>query len=110
VLNRWGIKPHTHAALFHSWFNDVLLIPSALPPLLWLHRRLGWRAHDDPPTGCEILGHLIVWSLLFELFGPHWVARATGDWRDVIAYALGGALAWAWWHRGKRVHDERAMA
>ncbi|HTA30608.1 MAG TPA: hypothetical protein VK731_08975, partial [Candidatus Cybelea sp.] len=41
--NRWLIKPHCHLAFFHNWFNDVLLIPCALPPLLLAHRWLRLR-------------------------------------------------------------------
>ena len=100
ALNRWGIKPHTHLAFFRFWFNDGLLIPCALPPLLLVQRRLGLREHDDIPTGWEILGHLAVWAVLFEVVGPHWMQRATGDPLDVLAYAVGGLLSWLWWQRG----------
>jgi len=100
ALNRWGLKPHSHLALFQFWFNDALLIPCALPPLLLLHRWLGLRVHDHAPTVGEILGHLVFWSLLFEVIGPHWVHRATGDPLDVLAYTLGAVLAGVWWRRG----------
>jgi hypothetical protein len=101
ALNRWGLKPHTHLALFQFWFNDALLIPCALPPVLLLQRWLSLRMHDDTPTLGEILGHLVFWSLLFEVIGPHWVRHATGDPLDVLAYALGALLAGAWWRRGR---------
>ncbi|HMJ92032.1 MAG TPA: hypothetical protein VK530_19580 [Candidatus Acidoferrum sp.] len=104
ALNRWGIKPHTHLALFRFWFNDALLIPCALPPLLMAQRWLGLRAHDFAPTVTEVFGHLALWSVLFEVIGPHWVRRATGDPADVLAYAFGAVLACMWWHR------ERVMA
>ena len=64
ALNRWGLKPHTHLALFRFWFNDALLIPCALPLMLQVYRWLGLRRHDDAPTGAEILGYLVVWSQL----------------------------------------------
>ena len=107
ALNRWGIKPHTHFALFQFWFNDALLIPCALPPLLLLHRWLGLRTHDEAPTVGEILGHLVFWSLLFEVIGPHWVRRATGDPLDVLAYAVGALLAGVWWRRGSLPRERR---
>ena len=99
VLNRWGLKPHTHLALFRFWFNDALLIPCALPLMLQVHRWLGLRTHDQAPTSGEILGHLVVWSILFEVIGPHWIRRATADPLDMLAYAIGASLAWIWWRR-----------
>jgi hypothetical protein len=97
ALNRWGIRPHTHVALFRFWFNDALLIPCALPPLLLVHRCLRLRSHDNAPTIGEIAGHLAFWSVLFEVIGPHFFRRATGDIRDVAAYAIGALISWAWW-------------
>ncbi len=99
ALNRWGLKPLLATPFLHSYFNDLLLIPCALPPLLWLHRKLGLRLHDLPPTPAEILGHLGLWSVICELLGPHIYSRATGDWHDVLAYATGAVLAALWWHR-----------
>jgi hypothetical protein len=99
ALNRWGIRPHTHVALFRFWFNDTLLIPCALPPLLFVHRCLRVRSHDNAPTIGEVLGHLVFWSVLFEVIGPHCFRRATGDLRDVVAYAAGALISWAWWQR-----------
>jgi hypothetical protein len=96
AMNRWVIKPHVHASFFHFWFNDMLLIPCALPPLLRLHRWFGLRAHDEAPTGWEIAGHLVGWSVLFELIGPH-IMRTTGDPWDVVAYTAGALGAFCWW-------------
>jgi hypothetical protein len=99
VVNRWFIKPHFHAGFFHSYFNDAWLIPCALPPVLWLHRRLGLRSHDAAPGAGEILSHLAFWSLLFEWIGPRLLMRSTGDPLDVLAYAAGALFAGWWWHR-----------
>ena len=100
ALNRWGVKPHTHIAFFRFWFNDVLLIPCALPPLLQVHRWLKLRRHDAPPSLAEIAGHLVFWSLLFEFIGPHLMHGATGDWRDVAAYSVGAVAALMSWRGG----------
>lgn len=100
-VNRWLVKPHVHSLFLRGYFNDVLLIPCALPVVLWLQRRLGLRTLDTPPTPGEIVFHLVVWSLLFEVVGPH-LMRVTGDPLDVLAYTVGGALAGVWWHRLKR--------
>lgn len=101
VLNRWMVKPHVHSPFLRGHFNDLLLIPCALPFLLWFQRRLGLRKHDGPPTAGEIAFHLAVWSVLFEVIGPHWL-RVTGDALDVLAYVLGGVLAGIWWHLAAR--------
>jgi hypothetical protein len=87
--NRWLIKAHVHTGFLHSHFNDLWLIPCALPPILWLHRRLGLRAHDNAPAISEIALHLVFWSALFGWIGPLFVPHTTGDPLDVIAYAVG---------------------
>ncbi len=96
ALNRWLIKPHTHIAFFHNWFNDILLIPCALPPLLLAHRWLKLRNHDRPPTAGEVVSHVIGWSILFEVIGPK-IMPTTGDPWDAVAYACGGAAAYLGW-------------
>jgi len=99
TVNRWLIKPHFHSTFFHGHFNDLWLIPCALPPVLWLQRRIGLRKHDLPPTLAEIAFHLVVWSVLFEYLGPKIMPWTTGDPLDVIAYAIGAIVAACWWHR-----------
>jgi hypothetical protein len=103
AVNRWLVKPSAGPDGFLSWwFNDLLLMPCAVPVCLWLERRLGLRGHDGPPGAAEMAFLLILWSALFEIFGPLWVPGATGDWVDVLAYAAGGVLGWAWWNRPAR--------
>lgn len=99
VVNRWVMKPHLHGAFLHSWFNDALLIPCALPVLLRIHSWLGWREHDAMPGAWEIIAHLAGWSVLFEVVGPRVMHHATGDALDVVAYTVGAAAAYLWWHR-----------
>ncbi len=102
ALNRWVVKPHVHSAFLRGQFDDSLLIPCALPLVLWLQRKLGLRKHDLPPTFGEIAFHLVVWSILFEVIGPH-IMRVTGDPLDVLAYFVGGVVAgWWWWWSGRR--------
>jgi hypothetical protein len=38
---------------------------------------------------------------LFEVLGPHLMRHVTGDPWDVVAYAVGGGLAYLWWHRDR---------
>jgi hypothetical protein len=99
AVNRWGLKPHIHNAFLHGYFNDVLLIPCALPPLLLAQRWLRLRRHDSMPEAGELLLNWVIWSILFEVIGPHIMRGVTGDPWDVVAYFVGGILAWLWWHR-----------
>jgi len=99
TINRWGLKPLIHSLFLHGYFNDLFLIPCALPPILWFHRRFGLRNHDDPPRLTEISFHLIVWSILFEWIGPNLMRHSTGDPLDVAAYATGALLAFFVWQR-----------
>jgi hypothetical protein len=99
VLNRWVIKPSVPGGFFAFWFNDLLLMPCAVPVCLWLWRQAGLRRKDVPPTAAETVGLLLLWTLMFEVAGPRLTARATADWRDAAAYAAGALLAWIWWNR-----------
>ena len=101
AANRWLVKPHVHTRFLTGQFNDLLLIPCALPLFLQIQRWLGWRNHDDPPRPGEIVFHLCVWSVLFEVIGPH-LMRTVGDPLDVAAYAVGALFAGWWWHRKRR--------
>jgi hypothetical protein len=101
ALNRWGLKPHVHSPFLRGQFDDLLLIPCALPLVLWLQRKLGLRKHDVPPTVSEIAFHLAVWSVLFEVIGPR-IMRVTGDPLDVLAYVAGGLVAALWWQLAAR--------
>lgn len=60
---------------------------------------LGLRMHDLPPEAAEVSLYCLVWSILFEALGPHLVKGTTGDPWDIVAYVVGGLLAWAWWNR-----------
>jgi ubiquinone/menaquinone biosynthesis C-methylase UbiE len=101
AANRWWIKPHCHIAFFHNWFNDLLLIPCALPPVLLTQRWLGIRDHDSAPTFGEVAAHVVGWSILFELIGPY-ILPTTGDPWDAVAYAVGGAAAYGLWRAAYR--------
>jgi len=57
-----------------------------------------------PPQWHEIVVPLILWSVVFELWLPHTTAfrgLATSDYRDVVFYSLGAAIAAAWWGRAR---------
>jgi ubiquinone/menaquinone biosynthesis C-methylase UbiE len=99
ALNRWLFKSVGHSVFLHGTFNDLLLIPAALPLVLWLQRKLAWRTHDLPPTPGEIFSHWLVWSVVCEGVAPLFLPRAVGSLSDVAAYAAGALVAGVWWNR-----------
>jgi hypothetical protein len=101
ALNRWLLKPWVHSSFLQDHFNDLLLIPCAMPPMLLMQRWLRLRLHNQPPTAGEIVLYLVVWSILFEVIGPHIMPWAVGDVWDVAAYVAGGVLAGFWWNRSR---------
>jgi hypothetical protein len=92
AANRWLLPTAFGGPFLRNYFSDVLLIPAALPLVLWCQSRLGLRPADLKPQRSEILLHLAVWSVVAELIAPGMFSRATGDPWDIVAYA-GGALA-----------------
>lgn len=96
-INRCLIKPHAVPGFMMFHFNDLWLIPCVLPPVLWLHERLGLRTPGAPPQMREIVAHLVFWSVLFEWLLPRLIPGCTGDPADVAAYSTGALLAGLWW-------------
>lgn len=102
AANRFWWRQAGGAPFFRNHFDDLLLIPCALPGLLWVQRRLGLREHDRFPGTGEIAFHLLVWSVIAEALGPALLPRAVADLRDVLAYAAGALVALGWWRlRGR---------
>lgn len=99
---RWVVRPHADALFWHGYSTDCLLIPAALPPWLWVQRRLGLRRHDAFPSWQEIGLGFFTWSVAAEVVAPHLFHSAAADWRDVLAYAAGGLVAGAWWTLARR--------
>ena len=97
--NRWLIRPVCAWPFLHNHFDDLLLIPAALPLILGLQRWLKLRNHDRPPTGWEVFGHFLVWSIVSEWLGPSLFPWAVGDFVDIAAFALGAVVAGLWWNR-----------
>jgi len=102
AINRWLVRPHFSAGFLHDQFDDLWLIPAALPLMLWVQRRLELRTHDLYPTWPEIGLHLALWSIATEGLAPFFLPNATGDWKDVAAYAVGAVVAGFWWQRPRR--------
>lgn len=99
VINRWLLKPSLLSPFLHGHLADLLLMPAALPVVLWVQRLVGLREHDLAPSWAEMGLHLVVWSLICEFIGPHWLHHGTADGWDVVAYAVGGVVACLWWNR-----------
>ena len=100
AANRW-LLPHAIKGVFlKNYFADTLLIPAALPLILWVHQRLALRPAGAKPSWSEILLHWGIWSVATEVIAPHLFARATGDPWDVIAYGGGALLSGLIWHVG----------
>jgi membrane-associated PAP2 superfamily phosphatase len=92
------IPPAWKGPFLRNHFDDTLLIPAALPLILWMQRKLGLRTTDHRPTWSEILLHFVIWSIAAEVVAPHLFANATGDPWDVVAYAGGALAAGLIWH------------
>ena len=102
ALNRWLLKPLLPSPFLHGHFADLLLIPAALPVVLWMQRLAGLRKHDLMPSWSEMGLHLAVWSLICEFIGPQWLHHGTADRWDVVSYAVGGVVACLWWNRAAK--------
>ncbi len=103
AANTWFAGHYTSALpFFRNHFNDLLLVPCALPPLLAILSLLGIRRECGAASGREILLCLLVWSLAFEVLGPRLFDHTTGDLYDIIAYWTGGGCAWLYWKSPRR--------
>lgn len=99
LANRFWFRSHVGGAFLQGYFDDILLVPAALPLVLSIHAMLRWRNPADAPDAREILLHVAIWSGVCEWLGPHLSPGAVGDPLDVLCYAAGGLAAWAWWNR-----------
>ena len=78
---------------FDNYFSDFLLIPCALPPLLFFYQLMGMRRGANYPEFGEVILHLLVWSIFCELIGPLVLGLGVGDTLDVLAYTCGALLS-----------------
>ncbi|NVO32057.1 hypothetical protein [Hymenobacter lapidiphilus] len=86
-------------ALLRAHLADALALPLLLTLELWLLRRYYFRRPAFVLPISWIFSTWLVFSLWFEWLLPHLDARATADWRDVLAYALGGLVFGLWLNR-----------
>ena len=109
ALNHLVIVPHCAGFVaarlpwawpfLHGHFDDLLLIPVALPVVLWLQHGMGLRPQERPPGWAEMLGHLAVWSVIAKVIGPFWLHVGVADPWDLLFFTGGGIAATWWWHR-----------
>lgn len=95
---------------FRNYFNDLLLIPVALPLVLEAHHGLRWRRRGPAPSWQEVVLHAAVWSVVCEGVGPAWLHRGTADPWDVVCYAAGAAPAVLWWRRWPGAASTRSFS
>ncbi|MFK7742476.1 MAG: hypothetical protein AB8H80_19340 [Planctomycetota bacterium] len=106
VLKPW--LPADQAVFVHGYLGDVLCMPVCVPVTLWLHRAVGGRNHDRPPTLIELAALWLWWSCCFEWLGPRMPQLAPGavaDPWDLLAYAAGGGIAAIAWRTGRTGHS-----
>ena len=106
ATNRWFIAPRVGIPFLHHHFGDLLLVPAALPWVLWIQERTGLRTQAGIPRWSEILLHLAVWSVVCEFVAPRFAGIGVADVWDVLAYAVGAVVAGLLWnlpgHRSNR--------
>lgn len=102
LMNRLWMRSHLGGAFLQGHFDDMLMVPAALPMVLWIHERVHWRPVGALPTFSEVVAHVGIWSFVCEVLGPHLNSRAVGDPLDVLCYVVGGVGSWLWWHLPKR--------
>jgi len=100
LVNKFVFKPATTGGFCHAYVNDLLCISFNLPPMLWALRLVGLRGHDGKPTPIEILGAVIAFSLVFEVWLPLLPIQSPyvyADPWDVVCYAVNGLASGVWW-------------
>ena len=100
LFNRGFLKAHFPQDQFlHGYLTDVLCLPVWVPFMVWGMRKFGLR-DESPPRWSEILVPLVFWSLMFEFWLPQTTVFgrfAPGDPFDIMAYTVGGILAFGIW-------------
>lgn len=76
----------------HSYLDDVLAMPILLTLILFERRKFFAWGDDFVFSALESLALVVSLSLVFELVFPAFSTKFTFDWRDFIAYALGGVV------------------
>ena len=76
----------------HSYLDDLLFLPLSLGLILLVQRAVTFRNTTYVLPWWQIIAAFAFFTVWFEWYLPQQSERYTGDWWDVLAYALGGAL------------------
>lgn len=100
AVNRFVVKPLFPNTFSRGYLNDFICIPFCVPIVVFLMRKFGWRPHDLPPSGLEIVIPLVVWSFVFEVVLQRlgaFPSLATADHMDILFYCVGALIAAMYW-------------
>ena len=82
-----------NSTLFRYYFSDVLALIVCVP--LFANLQVLFRVRKNfNIMGKEIVLYFLIFSIVYEGISPQIYYKATGDWLDVLAYALGGLILW----------------
>lgn len=87
------------SAFLASYLNDLLLVPVAIPIILFFSKTLKLRPQSLPPSMLELAIPVLIWSIAFEVIGPYVFGKGVSDPFDVLAYCFGGFASWLIWRR-----------
>ncbi len=95
----FAVAPEWSNDFMRWYFNDLLVVPVMIPPILACSTVLGLRIKGEPPRLWEVAIPVVIWALAFELVGPVIFDRGIADVWDAVAYAISGILSYAVWRR-----------
>ena len=76
-----------------NYFNDLLFVPLVLPVMFIAFYKLGLR-ENAKPNNYELVFHVLLWTIVIEYIGPHYLAKGYSDPYDVLCYGLGGLICY----------------
>ncbi len=98
AVHRWWQWASPSPGWMSNHWNDIWMLPCAVPLVTRMYAALNLRASTAPPSLSEIVWLGLLWSVMAECLAPLWFTRSTGDPLDVLAYGLGGFMLWLRWH------------
>ncbi len=102
-FNTYYLKHLIKVDFFQNYLNDILLIPCALPPLIYLYVKLKLRNQKSFPTTLEVFSFFIFSSFVFECLGPKYLNKGVADYFDILAYAIGGIISNYFWNKNSKL-------
>ena len=91
MLNRCVLKALFPANVFlQGYLNDMLLMPCAVPVILFIRGALREREPDAGLCLAEVLAYWALFACAFEYIAPKLIPWAVADPIDAVAYLAGG--------------------